>query len=109
MTPALRPEAALAWLRSLSAGLRAAAVLDAGGVVVAGDPALGPRVAAGDPALVVVRSERHAIAAQPGRHALRGLLALDARAALDALERARAVADGVRTERVSAPDPGKSR
>jgi hypothetical protein len=109
MTPALRPEAALAWLRSLSPGLRAAAVLDAGGLVVAGDPALGPRVAAGDPALVVVRSERHAIAAEPGRHALRGLLALDARAALDALERGRPGADGVRTERVSPPDPWKSR
>jgi hypothetical protein len=109
MTPALRPEAALAWLRSLSPGLRAAAVLDADGLVVAGDPALGPRVAARDPGLVIVRAERHAIAAEPGRHALRGLLALDARAALDALERGRALAGGVRTERVSPPDRWKSR
>jgi hypothetical protein len=36
----LTPHAALGWLHSLSVDIEAAAVLDAGGVVLAGDPAL---------------------------------------------------------------------
>jgi hypothetical protein len=90
MTPALRPEAALAWLRSLSTDLQAAAVLAADGTVVAGDAALGPRVAAADPALVVVRSASRVVAAQPGPRAFRRLLELDVRTALEALEGERA-------------------
>jgi hypothetical protein len=90
MTPALRPEAALAWLRSLSTDLQAAAVLDARGTVVAGDAALGPRAVAADPALVLARSASGAVAAQPGPRAFRRLLELDVRMALDALDADRA-------------------
>jgi hypothetical protein len=87
MTPALRPETALAWLRSMSTDLEAAVVLDARGRVLAGDAALGARVAAGDRALLLARSARHVVAVQPGRGAFRRLLELDVGTALAALER----------------------
>jgi hypothetical protein len=86
MTPGapLTPQAALGWLRSLSVDIREAAVLDASGAVLAGDPAL----ADAPPArrVLVVRSERHAIVVRRGRHALEGLLRADMEAALAALE-----------------------
>jgi len=82
MTSALRPEAALAWLRSLSTDLEAAAVLDAHGRLLAGDAA----AAGGDPDLVVARSSTAAVAARPGPVALRHVLELDVRVALEALE-----------------------
>jgi hypothetical protein len=44
--PGLSPDGALAWLASLSIDLRATAVLDVSGAVVAGDPALGPHALA---------------------------------------------------------------
>ncbi len=44
MTAPLTPALALAYLRELSLDVRAAVVLDPGGVPVAGDPALAPRV-----------------------------------------------------------------
>ena len=84
MVPSLTPEAALGWLRSLSVDIRQAAVLDASGAVLAGDPAL-----AGAPAarhLLAVRSERHSVVVRHGRRALRGLLRADMEAALAGLE-----------------------
>ena len=108
--PALSPEAALAWLSSLSIDLEATAVVDVGaapgaasvgeagavGAVRAGDPALGRRAAQalaaapgatdvdhGD--LLAVRSGRHAVAATVGRHALRRLVRGDLAAAAAAL------------------------
>ena len=101
--PALSPDAALAWLRSLSIDLEATAVVDvraasgaAGGAVLAGDPALGRRAAQalaaapgatevdhGD--LLAVRRGRHAVAASVGRHALRRLVRADLAAAATAL------------------------
>jgi hypothetical protein len=109
----LSPEAALGWLGSLFADLRAVAVLDAAGAVLAGDPRLASRVGAGSPAergdgadaspgpavdpgvaagaggdLLVVRSGRHAIAAVVGPGTLRRLALADLRSALEALESA---------------------
>jgi hypothetical protein len=86
MTPgsSLTPEAALGWLRSMSVDIRAAAVLDAAGGVLAGDPGL-----AGAPRgrhVLVARSERHAVVVRHGRRALAGLLRADMEAALAALE-----------------------
>jgi hypothetical protein len=82
--PLLTPEAALGWLRSLSVDIRQAAVLDASGAVLAGDPAL-----AGAPRgrrVLTVRSEHHAVVVRHGRRALEGLLRADMEAALAALE-----------------------
>jgi hypothetical protein len=80
----LNPEAALGWLRSLSVDIREAAVLDASGAVMAGDPAL-----AGTPRgrhLLIARSEHHAVVVRHGRRALEGLLRADMEAALGALQ-----------------------
>jgi hypothetical protein len=96
-TGALTPAAALAWLGSLSIDMRAAAVLDSDGAVLAGDAALGARAAAAlaaapgagaldDGDLLVVRSGRHALAATLGPHALRRLARSDLRAAAQALD-----------------------
>jgi hypothetical protein len=82
--PPLTPEAALAWLASLSVGLHAAAVLDASGEVVAGDAELAGQLDA--PGVIMARGERHAIAARPGPQALTRLLRADLQTALDALE-----------------------
>ena len=108
--PALSPDAALAWLGSLSIDLEATAVVDvdaplggasAGevsgpGALLAGDPALGRRAAQalaaapgatdvdhGD--LLAVRSGRYAAAASVGPHALRRLVRADLAAAAAAL------------------------
>jgi riboflavin biosynthesis pyrimidine reductase len=83
---ALTPAAALGWLGSLSIDVRAAAVLDGGGTVLAGDPALATATHGGD--VITVRSDRHAIVVRTGPKALKGLLRADLRAALDALENA---------------------
>ena len=56
---ALTPAGALGWLGSLSIDVRAAAVLDADGAVLAGDPALA-RARGGRATSMVARSERHA-------------------------------------------------
>jgi hypothetical protein len=82
----LTPTAALGWLRSLSVDIRAAAVLDASGAVLAGDASLAGAV--GGRNRLQARSERHAIVVHHGRKALRGLLLADVHAALEALERA---------------------
>jgi hypothetical protein len=108
--PALSPEAALAWLGSLSIDLEATAVVDVGaapgaagvgeaaalGAVLAGDPALGRRAAQalaaapgatevdhGD--LLAVRSGRYAAAVSVGPRALRRLVRADLAAAAAAL------------------------
>ena len=82
--PPLTPKAALGWLRSLSVDIRAAAVVDASGALLAGDPAL-----AGAPdgrRILVARSEHHAVVVRHGRRALEGLLRADMEAALAGLE-----------------------
>jgi hypothetical protein len=81
---ALTPAGALGWLASLSVDVRAAAVLDAAGAVLAGDPALAQ---AGDGSdLMVARSERHAIVVRTGPQALKHLLRADLQAALAGLD-----------------------
>ena len=81
---ALTPAGALGWLATLSIDVRAAAVLDAAGTVLAGDLALAG-VGEG-PDVMVARSERHAIVVRTGPRALKRLLEADLRAALAALE-----------------------
>ena len=81
---ALTPEGALGWLGTLSIDVRAAAVLDHAGAVLAGDPALA-RAVEGD-AVMVARSERHAIVVRTGPRPLKRLLRADIEAALAALD-----------------------
>jgi hypothetical protein len=81
---ALTPAGALGWLGSLSIDVRAAAVLDADGTVLAGDPAL-----AGTPegeGVMVARSDGHAIVVRTGPRPLKRLLRADLRTALEGLE-----------------------
>jgi hypothetical protein len=80
---ALTPEGALGWLGSLSVDVRAAAVLDAAGAVLAGDPAL---ARAEGPDVLVARSERHAIVVRTGPRPLERLLRADLQAALEGLD-----------------------
>jgi hypothetical protein len=81
---ALTPTGALGWLGSLSIDVRAAAVLDADGAVLAGDPALAGVPEGAD--VVVARSERHAIVVRTGPRPLERLLRADLRTALEGLE-----------------------
>ena len=83
-SPCLTPEAALGWLRSLSVDIRAAAVLDAAGAVLAGDGTLAG--AAPGRRVLVARSDRYAIVVRHSRRAMDGLLRADMDAALGALE-----------------------
>jgi hypothetical protein len=80
---ALTPAGALGWLESLSIDVRAAAVLDAAGAVLAGDQALASAEGAD---VVVARSQRHAIVVRTGRRPMKRLLEADLRAALAGLE-----------------------
>jgi hypothetical protein len=80
----LTPHAALGWLGSLSIDLRALAIFDADGAVLAGDPALAQ--AAGEDGVIVARSGQHAIVARTGPKALERLVRADLQAALEALE-----------------------
>jgi hypothetical protein len=80
----LTPQAALGWLGSLSVDIRASAVLDGFGTVLAGDPALAG--VADGPGVVTARSERHAIVVRTGPKALERLLRADLESALKALE-----------------------
>jgi hypothetical protein len=87
MTPAatpLAPDAALQWLLSLSIDVRSAAVLDPGGAVLAGDPALAGATEA--PGVLVARNARRAIAVRTGSLARERLLRADLETALDALD-----------------------
>ena len=81
---ALTPSGALGWLASLSIDVRAAAVLDADGAVLAGDRALARVPEGGD--VIVARSEAHAIVVRTGPRPLKRLLRADLRTALDGLE-----------------------
>ena len=81
---ALTPPGALGWLGSLSIDVRAAAVLDADGTVLAGDRALAGVPEGGD--VIVARSEGHAIVVRTGPRPLKRLLQADLRTALEGLE-----------------------
>jgi hypothetical protein len=81
----LTPHAALGWLQSLSIDIPSAAVLDADGAVLAGDPSLARADA--DRGLIVARSERYAGVARLGPKAIERLVRADVEAALQALER----------------------
>jgi hypothetical protein len=81
---ALTPAGALGWLGSLSIDVRAAAVLDADGTVLAGDPGLAGAPEGGD--VVVARSEAHSIVVRTGPRPLKRLLEADLRTALEGLE-----------------------
>ena len=81
---ALTPAGALGWLGSLSIDVRAAAVLDADGTLLAGDPALAGAPEGGD--VLVARSEGHAIVVRTGPRPLKRLLEADLRTALEGLE-----------------------
>jgi hypothetical protein len=81
---ALTPAGALGWLGSLSIDVRAAAVLDADGTLLAGDPGLVGVPRGGD--VMVARSERHAIVVRTGPRPLERLLQADLRTALEGLE-----------------------
>ena len=110
MTAALTPDGALAFVSTLTPGLRRAAVLDAGGAWLAGDRELAARAhraleaGPGDAVhlpdglraarehvvrtpdgLHAARDARHAVAAEAGEEVLDGLLLADLRAALAAL------------------------
>jgi hypothetical protein len=101
MPPALTPQLALEYVRELSADVRAAVVLDAGGALLAGPAELGAAAkalldAAGtaaeledgsaDGVVCVVRTDAHAAVAVCGRFAIGGVVRQDLRAALAALE-----------------------
>lgn len=81
---ALTPAGALGWLGSISIDVRAAAVLDADGAVLAGDRALAGAPEGGD--VIVARSESHAIVVRTGPRPLKRLLQADLRTALEGLE-----------------------
>ena len=97
MPPALTPARALEYLRELSADVRAGAVLDAGGELLAGaeelgEPARELLAAAGDArdvhvtteegAVFAARDDRHAIVLACGRLALPSLARYDLRMVL---------------------------
>jgi hypothetical protein len=81
---ALTPAGALGWLESLSIDVRAAAVLDAEGTVLAGDPGLAGVPEGGE--IIVARSAGHAIVVRTGPRPLKRLLQADLRTALEGLE-----------------------
>ena len=81
---ALTPSGALGWLESLSIDVRAAAVLDADGGVLAGDPTLAGAMEGND--VIVARSEAYAIVVRTGPRPLERLLRADLRTALEGLE-----------------------
>jgi hypothetical protein len=97
MTPALTPARALDYLRELSADIRAGAVLDADGTLLAGPDSLAEpardlidaaadaadvHVTTGDGAVFVARDDRHAIVLACGRFALPSLARYDLRMVL---------------------------
>ena len=97
MLPALTPELAVAYVRELSADVRAVAVLAADGTLLAGDAAVAaaarPLLGAGAEAEAVsasgvvctARDDRHALVAACGRFALPAVVRSDLRAALAGL------------------------
>ena len=87
MTTGLEPETALAYLRTLSTDLRAAAVLRADGTVLAGDAALARPHTGGEGRRIEARSDRHVVVVEAGPHALEGVLRGDLRTVLEVLDR----------------------
>src|SRR4051812_4598955 len=100
VTAALTPELAIAYVRELSADVRAAVVLDGDGVRLAGPEALagparallaaagassGVAVRAPSGVVVAARSATHALVAAAGPLSLLGPSAIDARRAVDAM------------------------
>lgn len=100
MTDAVPAPIALAYLATLSADLRTAVVLDAGGAILAGDATLEPHVARllaaappaaarqvpyGDGTLFAARSEAHALGVAMGPQALEAVVVHDLLATLDDL------------------------
>jgi hypothetical protein len=81
---ALTPAGAIGWLGSLSIDVRAAAVLDADGTLLAGDPGLARAAEGGD--VIVARSGGHSIVVRTGPRPLRRLLEADLRTALEGLQ-----------------------
>jgi hypothetical protein len=81
--------AALGWLATMVPGLRAAAIVDARGAVLAGDGRLAPAIVAGvaPDGVTVARGARHAIAVEVTAPVLDGLLRRDLETALAVLER----------------------
>jgi hypothetical protein len=119
MPPALTPALALEYVRELSADVRAAVVLDAGGALLAGPenlaaPARALLDAAGDATeledgspdgvVCAVRTGTHAAVAVCGRFAIGGVVRQDLRAALAALE-GRPAATGPAAEPGAAEPP----
>ncbi len=97
MTDALTPAHALDYLRTLSADIRAGAVLGPGGELLAGAPELAEpartllaaaphaddvEVATGDAWVFAARSDRHAVVLVCGRFALPALIRYDLRMVL---------------------------
>ena len=82
---ALTPAGALGWLGSLSIDVRAAAVLDADGAVLAGDPRA-RRGAGGRRTSSWPVPSAHAIVVRTGPRPLKRLLQADLRTALEGLE-----------------------
>jgi hypothetical protein len=80
--PPVTPRAALGWLNSLSIDLEAAAILDASGAVVAGDPSLTPDA----DRILAARSARYTVLARVGPKAMPRLVQADLHAAVQALE-----------------------
>ena len=88
MTAALTPELALAYVRELSADVKAGAVLDPEGAVLAGSPGLAGLPEGGDRALLVERSGAYAMVIECGPFAMPDVIRLDMRAALASLDSA---------------------
>lgn len=86
MTPALPPAAALGWLATVTPGLRAAALLDGDGRLVAGDPSLAGSGGAREGDVRVARGRALTLAARVSGAPLRGLLEADLAATLAAAE-----------------------
>lgn len=87
MAVALAPEQALDYVALLSRDVGAIAILGGDGELLAGDPALGARIAAA-PApdgVLLVASATHTIGVEVGRGALPGLLEHDLNVALRAM------------------------
>ena len=119
LPPALTPALALAYVRELSADVRAVVVLDAAGGVLAGDGGRGrarllaarraaPSSSATDRGVVcAARDDRHALVAACGRFALPGIVRPDLRAVLGGLAaappRTAAAAPARRTPRRNPP------
>ena len=83
MSPALRPELALAYLRELSPSITRCALVDAHGTVVVGDPGLAGSAGRAD--RVASCDEQGSLIAATGVQSPRALVELDVRLAMAAV------------------------